>query len=90
MHELDNRGSTFYLTLYWARALADQTSNAALADRFGPVATALEENEAAILAELNGAQGSPQDVGGYYKPDAKLATAAMCPSPTLNGIIEGL
>ena len=90
VNELDNRGSTFYLTLYWARALADQTSNPALAERFRPVATALEDNEATILAELNGAQGEPQDVGGYYQPELELATAAMCPSATLNGIIEGL
>jgi isocitrate dehydrogenase len=90
VHELDNRGSTFYLTLYWARALADQKTDAALAARFAPVAAALEENEAAIVAELNGAQGSPQDVGGYYQPDQELATAAMCPSPILNGIIQGL
>jgi isocitrate dehydrogenase len=90
VHELDNRGSTFYLTLYWARALADQTSDAALADRFEPVAAALEENEATILSELNGAQGPPQDVGGYYKPDTELARAALCPSATLNGIIQGL
>ena len=90
VHELDNRGSTFYLTLYWARALADQTTNPALAERFRPVAAALEENEDVILSELNGAQGPPQDVGGYYKPVEDLATAAMCPSATLNGIIEGL
>jgi len=90
VHELDNRGSTFYLTLYWARALADQTSDAALAERFAPVAAAMEENEATILAELNAPQGPPQDVGGYYMPDGELATAALCPSATLNGIIEGL
>ena len=90
VHEIDNRGSTFYLTLYWARALADQTTDPALAARFAPVAAALEANEDAILSELNGAQGSPQDVGGYYRPDTELATAAMCPSETLNGIIKGL
>ncbi len=90
VHELDNRGSTFYLTLYWARALADQTADPALAERFKPVASALEENEDVILAELNGAQGSPGDVGGYYQPNEELATAAMCPSGTLNGIIRGL
>ena len=90
VHELDNRGSTFYLTQYWARALADQTVDPALAGRFAPVAAALEEKEETILAELNGAQGPPQDVGGYYKPDQELATAALCPSETLNGIIGGL
>jgi len=90
VHELDNRGSTFYLTLYWARALADQTSDPALAERFGPVAAELEANEETILSELNGTQGPPQDVGGYYMPDQGLANEAMCPSGTLNGIIEGL
>lgn len=90
VHELDNRGSTFYLTMYWARALADQTTDAALAERFRPVAAALEENEDIILSELNGAQGPPQDIGGYYQPNEDLATAALCPSATLNGIIQGL
>lgn len=90
VHELDNRGSTFYLTLYWARALADQTSDAALAHRFEPVALALEENETTILSELNGAQGPPQDIGGYYLVDRGLAEAALRPSATLNGIIQGL
>ncbi len=90
VHELDNRGSTFYLTLYWARALADQTSDATLADRFGPLADELEKHQARILEELNGAQGSPQDVGGYYQPDFDRATEAMCPSLTLNGIMAGV
>jgi isocitrate dehydrogenase len=90
VHELDNRGSTFYLTLYWARALADQTTNPALADRFRPVAEALEAAEDTILAEINGAQGPPQDVGGYYLRDEGLADGAMRPSATLNGIIQGL
>jgi isocitrate dehydrogenase len=90
VHELDNRGSTFYLTLYWARALADQTTNPALAERFRPVAAALAENEETILAELNGAQGESQDVGGYYVRDQRMADAAMCPSSTLNRIIGGL
>jgi isocitrate dehydrogenase len=90
VQELDNRGSTFYLTLYWARALADQGTDPALAARFEPVAAALEKNEETILSELNGAQGPAQDIGGYYKPNAELATGAMCPSATLNGIIAGL
>jgi isocitrate dehydrogenase len=90
VHELDNRGSTFYLARYWARALADQTANAALAERFGPVAAALEENEETILAELNAAQGQPQDLGGYYLPDPERAAAAMRPSETLNGIIDAI
>ncbi len=81
VHELDNRGSTFYLTLYWARALADQTTDPALAERFEPVASALEENEETILAELNGAQGSPQDVGGYYQPERGAGHCRHVPQP---------
>ncbi len=88
--ELDNRGSTFYLTLYWARALAEQQADAALAARFAPVAQALDAHEAEIVAELNGAQGSAQDLGGYYRPDPERAAAAMRPSATLNSIIEGV
>ncbi|MEX0891598.1 MAG: NADP-dependent isocitrate dehydrogenase [Gemmatimonadota bacterium] len=88
--EIDNRGSTFYLTLYWARALAEQQTDAALAARFAPVAAALADNEERIMAELNGAQGSPQDNGGYYMPDPERAGAAMRPSATLNGIIDGV
>ncbi len=88
VHELDNRGSSYYLARYWARALADQTANAPLAERFEPVATALEENEQTILTELVEAQGEPQDSGGYYLPDPDRAAAAMRPSQTLNGIIE--
>ena len=90
VNELDNRGSTFYLTLYWAQALAAQDADPALAERFGPVAAALADNEETILAELNAAQGPSQDVGGYYMPDAARAVAAMCPSATLNGIIAGV
>jgi isocitrate dehydrogenase len=90
VHELDNRGSTFYLALYWAQALAAQTADAKLAARFAPVASAMAENEAKILAELDSAQGSPQDIGGYYKPDAAKAEAAMRPSQTLNRIIDGI
>ncbi len=90
VHELDNRGSTFYLAQYWANALASQSVDTGLAARFRPVAEALKENEAAILAELNGAQGSPQDIGGYYAPDPELASRAMRPSETLNGIVAGV
>jgi len=90
VHKLDNRGSTFYLTLYWARALAAQTADPALAQRFAPVAAALSENETQILAELNGAQGAPQDIGGYYMPDQAKADAALRPSATLNAIIDGI
>jgi isocitrate dehydrogenase len=90
VHELDNRGSTYYLTQYWARAIADQEMDPALAERFKPVAEALEEKEEVILSELNGTQGPAKDIGGYYKPNLELTTDAMCPSATLNGIIEGL
>ncbi|MCA9739454.1 MAG: NADP-dependent isocitrate dehydrogenase, partial [Gemmatimonadetes bacterium] len=88
--QLDNRGSTFYLTLYWARALAAQTEDAALADRFRPVAEALSAHEARIVEELNAAQGRAEDLGGYYMPDPARADAAMRPSPTLNGVLEGV
>jgi isocitrate dehydrogenase len=84
---LDNRGSTFYLTLYWAEALAAQTEDAALAARFTPIAEALRGNEARIVEELRLAQGSPQNIGGYYRPDPELAEAAMRPSETFNAIL---
>jgi isocitrate dehydrogenase len=84
---IDNRGSHFYLAMYWARALADQTKNEALRGRFGKVAAALEENERAIVAELVAVQGKPVDIGGYYHPDAKLTAQAMRPSATLNTIL---
>ncbi|HKJ25459.1 MAG TPA: NADP-dependent isocitrate dehydrogenase [Myxococcota bacterium] len=90
VHELDNRGSQFYLTLYWARALADQTTEPALAARFAPVAEALAESEATIVAELDAAQGSPQDLGGYYRPDPARADAAMRPSATFNAIVDSI
>jgi isocitrate dehydrogenase len=90
VHELDNRGSQFYLALYWARALAAQTTDRKLAARFVPVAEALGASEAKIVGELNAAQGPPQDIGGYYRPDRALAEAAMRPSRTLNEIIDGI
>jgi len=90
VNELDNRGSTFYLTLYWTRALAAQDTDPALAERFAPVAADLGENEAKIIAELNGAQGSPQELGGYYLPDLERTGAAMRPSATLNAIVGGI
>jgi isocitrate dehydrogenase len=90
VHELDNRGSTFYLTLYWAEALAKQRADARLAERFAPVAEALAANESKILAELAAAQGSPQYLGGYYRPDPERAAAVMRPSATLNAIIDGI
>jgi isocitrate dehydrogenase len=88
--EIDNRGSHFYLAMYWARALADQTSDPSLSDRFGPIARELEQNEARIVSELNGVQGKPVGVGGYYHPDAGLTTKAMRPSATFNAIIDRL
>jgi isocitrate dehydrogenase len=88
VHEIDNRGSTFYLTLYWAQALASQKQDATLARRFAPIATALAAEEEAILAELVAAQGPPQDLGGYYMPDPQRAGMAMRPSARLNSIID--
>jgi isocitrate dehydrogenase len=88
--DLDNRGSTFYLSLYRAQALAAQTEEATLAERFRPAAAALADSEAQIVAELNAAQGAPQDLGGYYRPDAARAAAAMRPSTTFNDIIDGV
>ncbi|MBE0500330.1 MAG: NADP-dependent isocitrate dehydrogenase [Desulfuromonadales bacterium] len=88
--EIDNRGSSFYLALYWAKALAAQTSEPALAARFTDVASALEKNEAKINEELIAAQGSPVDIGGYYKPDVVKTQKAMRPSATLNAIIDAL
>jgi isocitrate dehydrogenase len=85
--ELDNRGSHYYLARYWAEALAAQTADAEVAQRFAAVAAALVEGEAAIVAELNGVQGQPVDIGGYYFPDPDQASAAMRPSPTLNAAI---
>jgi len=88
--ELDNRGSHFYLALYWAEALAAQTEDAGLAGLFGPLAAGLAGQEAAIVAELNGVQGRPVDIGGYYHPPHERAAAAMRPSATLNALIDGL
>ncbi|HUF49514.1 MAG TPA: NADP-dependent isocitrate dehydrogenase [Longimicrobiales bacterium] len=88
--EIDNRGSTFYLTLYWAQSLAEQTADAALASRFRNIAASLAENEPRIVAELIAAQGAPQDIGGYYLPDPVRTGAAMRPSAALNAIIDGI
>jgi isocitrate dehydrogenase len=82
--QLDNRGSQFYLALYWAQELAAQTDDKELADKFAPLAKALADNEQAIVKELTEVQGKPVDIGGYYKPDfAKLETV-MRPSATFN------
>jgi isocitrate dehydrogenase len=90
VNEIDNRGSTFYLALYWAQSLAAQSEDADLQARFEPVAAALSENEAKITEELLAAQGQPVDVGGYYLPEDAAAEKAMRPSPTFNAAIEGL
>ncbi len=87
---IDNRGSHFYLAMYWAEALANQTADAELASKFAAVTKAMHENEAKINEELIAAQGKPQDVGGYYHPDSEKAYAAMRPSATLNAIVDGL
>ena len=88
--ELDNRGSHFYLALYWAQALAAQDENAELKAKFAPLAKALADNEATILGELNGAQGKALDIGGYYHPDLAKTAAAMRPSKTFNDALAAL
>lgn len=88
--ELDNRGSHFYLAMYWAEALAAQNDDAELKARFAPVAEAMQANEDKIVTELNGAQGQAVDLGGYYQPNPELAAKAMRPSTTLNAIIDGV
>ncbi|WP_416467859.1 NADP-dependent isocitrate dehydrogenase [Pseudomonas sp. LFS044] len=87
---IDNRGSHFYLTLYWAQALAAQSDDAALQARFAPLAKTLTENEETIVAELNAVQGKPVDIGGYYAPNAELTAKVMRPSQTLNSAIAAL
>jgi isocitrate dehydrogenase len=88
--EIDNRGSHFYLALYWAEALAEQSRDPELKTRFTAMARSLSANEARINAELLGAQGRPVDLGGYYQPDPAKVAKAMRPSPTLNAIIESM
>ena len=90
VNELDNRGSHYYLAMYWAQAMAANEDDAELAARFEDAARALADNEDTILAELKAAQGAPVDIGGYYNPDDALATAAMRPSPTLNAIVDSM
>jgi isocitrate dehydrogenase len=90
VNELDNRGSHYYVAMYWAQALAANDDDAELAARFAGAAQALADNEDKILAELLDAQGSPVDIGGYYQPNEELATAAMRPSATLNAIIDSI
>ncbi len=88
--QIDNRGSHFYLALYWAQALAAQTADAELAAIFAPIAAELSANEETIVEELLGVQGQPADIGGYYAPDAAKATAVMRPSATFNAAIDPL
>ena len=88
--EIDNRGSTFYLALYWAEALAGQDTDQELKDKFAPIAQSLIDNEDKINEELLATQGSPADIGGYFKPDPTLAEKTMRPSATFNRIIDSL
>jgi isocitrate dehydrogenase len=88
--EIDNRGSHFYLAMYWAQELAAQTEDIGLQAAFRDVASQLERNEATIVAELNGVQGKPVDIGGYYHPDPARTANAMRPSATLNAIVDAI
>ena len=88
VNELDNRGSHFYVALYWAQALARQDDDADLKARFSRLADQLAANEDKITAELEAAQGKPVDIGGYYRPDAGRTTEAMRPSATMNAILD--
>ena len=88
VNELDNRGSHFYLALYWAEALAGQNKDTALKDHFAPIALKLAENEETIVSQLNAAQGSPVDIGGYYEPTESLVSQQMRPSETFNSILD--
>ena len=88
--ELDTRGSHFFLALYWASELATQEYDAELAARFAPLAEALAANEQAIVEELNGVQGSPVELGGYYRPDPARIDSAMRPSATFNAALAAL
>ena len=90
VRELDNRGSHFYIALYWAQALAEQTADVQMAARFAPLAERLAAEEATIMAELNEVQGQPMDIGGYYAPDPVRAAAAMRPSPAFNAALASL
>ena len=90
VNELDNRGSHFYLAMYWAQALADQDTDADLKAKFTPVAQSLTEKADTILQELIDAQGSPVDIKGYYYPDSDLVFKAMRPSATFNTVLESI
>lgn len=88
--QIDNRGSHFYLAMYWAQALANQTGDTELQSKFTKLAQDLSDNESKINDELIGAQGKPQDIGGYFEPDIEKASKAMRPSATLNTILESI
>ena len=88
--QIDNRGSHFYIALYWSQELAAQTADAELAARFAPIAAELSANEQTIVDELLGVQGQPADIGGYFAPDAAKATAVMRPSATFNAAIDAI
>ena len=88
--ELDNRGSHFYLALYWAEALAKQNEDLELKNQFIPIAKELKSKESQIVSELNGVQGKPVDIGGYYLPNQTLVSNAMRPSKTFNNIVDSL
>jgi len=90
VNEIDNRGSSFYLALYWAQALAAQNKDAELKARFSEVAAEIGKNVDKIDAELLAAQGRPADIGGYFRPDPALAAKEMRPSATLNAIIDAI
>ncbi|BBZ27019.1 isocitrate dehydrogenase, NADP-dependent [Mycolicibacterium madagascariense] len=88
--EIDNRGSQYYLALYWAQELANQTEDPELAEHFAPLATTLAENEDAIMAELNEVQGEPVDIGGYYYPDPEKTATVMRPSKSFNAALDSI
>jgi isocitrate dehydrogenase len=86
--ELDNRGSQFYLAMFWAQALAEQNDNAELKAHFGPIAKSMTENEQKIIDELKAVQGKPVDIGGYYLAESEKCKAVMRPSATLNELLK--
>ena len=90
VNEIDNRGSTFYLAMYWAQELAAQNKDTSMQTRFAKVAKELADNEAKITEELIAAQGDPADIGGYYSPDPVKTEQVMRPSSTFNAIIDAI
>ena len=90
VNEIDNRGSHFYLAMYWAEAMADQDQDPSLKEKFAQLFATLTANEETINQEMLAAQGEPVNVGGYYQPDAAMASQAMRPSQTFNAALEAL